>query len=113
MTEIESRFEGGENATAPPHSGQLLALVDALHSGTLNDAQQATVHALRAGILALAENGSGARVHMVWRRCKRLLYCKYPREGGRGWTAFGCSLPFFCSIYLFCVLKPRPAGKTE
>ena len=83
MVQIESRFEGGEKASTPPDSGQLLALVDVLHAGTLNDAQRQTVQALRAGILALAENGSGARVQMVWRRRKRLLYCKYPREGGR------------------------------
>ncbi len=56
MAEIESRFEGGENATAPPDSGQLLALVDALYAGTLNDAQRETAQALRSGILALAEN---------------------------------------------------------
>jgi hypothetical protein len=55
MTQIESRFKGGENATAPPDNGQLLALVDALHAGTLNDAQRETVQALRAGILALTE----------------------------------------------------------
>jgi hypothetical protein len=33
MTQIESRFEGGENATTPPDSGQLLSLVDALLAG--------------------------------------------------------------------------------
>jgi hypothetical protein len=61
MAEIESRFEGGENATTPPHGSQLLALVDALHAGTLNDGQRETVQALRAGILALAkdDNPSG------------------------------------------------------
>ncbi len=73
MAEIESRFEGGENTTNPPRSGQLLALVDALHAGTLNDAQRETVQALRAGILAtfaslsagLAENGNGSRAPAV------------------------------------------------
>jgi hypothetical protein len=39
----------------PPTGGQLLALVDALHDGTLNETQRETVHALRLGILALAE----------------------------------------------------------
>jgi hypothetical protein len=53
MAEIESRFEGGENTTTPPDSGQLLALVDALYAGTLNDTQRETVQNLRAGILAL------------------------------------------------------------
>jgi hypothetical protein len=61
MAQIESRFNGGENTGTPPDSGQLLALVDALHAGTLNDAQRETVQALRAGLLALAEDGNGAR----------------------------------------------------
>ncbi len=61
MAEIESRFEGGENATTPPDSGQLLALVDALHAGTLNDAQRETVQALRAGILAMAGGSSDSQ----------------------------------------------------
>jgi len=56
--EIESRFDGG-SAPAPPDSGQLLALVDSLHTGTLNDAQRETVQALRVGILAMAEGGNG------------------------------------------------------
>jgi hypothetical protein len=60
MAEIETRFHGGEHTTAPPNSGQLLALVDALHAGTLNDARRETLHALRAGILALAEGGNGS-----------------------------------------------------
>jgi site-specific recombinase XerD len=65
MAEIESRFNDGEKATAPPSSGQLLALVDALHAGMLNDAQRETVQALRAGILALAEGGNGSRPKAV------------------------------------------------
>ncbi len=44
----------------PPDSGQLLALVDALRSGILNETQQETVRALRAGIVALAERDSAA-----------------------------------------------------
>jgi hypothetical protein len=52
MAEIESRFEGGENAGTPPDSAQLPALVDAPDTGTLSDAQWETVHALRADILA-------------------------------------------------------------
>jgi len=42
----------------PPSSGQLLALVDALRSGTLNESQQETVCALRAGITALADRAA-------------------------------------------------------
>ena len=58
MAEVESRLEGEQHESAPPDSGQLLALVDALHAGTLNDAQRETVQALRTGILALAENNN-------------------------------------------------------
>ena len=38
----------------PPTSGQLLALVEALHAGTLNPQQREIVHALRAAILRFA-----------------------------------------------------------
>jgi site-specific recombinase XerD len=44
----------------PPNGGQLLALIDALRSGTLNDSQTETAQALRAGILALVERTSAA-----------------------------------------------------
>ena len=60
MAEIETRFEGDRHESALPESGQLLALVDALHAGTLNDAQRETVQALRAGILAMTEGGNGS-----------------------------------------------------
>ena len=64
MAEVENHFNGGETATTPLDSGQLLALVDALYAGTLNDAQRKTAQALRTGILALAEtdNPSGPQV---------------------------------------------------
>ena len=48
-----------------PDSGQLLALLDALHAGTLNHAKRVTAQTLRAGILTLAENGNGAQVQAV------------------------------------------------
>jgi site-specific recombinase XerD len=56
MDQIETRMElqEGMNDT-PPTGGQLLALVDALHDGTLNESQREMVQALRAGILALVE----------------------------------------------------------
>ena len=54
MAQVESRMGLGDGGLAPD-SGQLLALVDSLFSGTLNDAQKETVQALRTGILALAE----------------------------------------------------------
>ena len=66
MAEIESRFKvQGDPASQPPTGGQLLALVDSLRDGTLNDDQRDTLHALRAGILALAEAGNGCRVELV------------------------------------------------
>jgi hypothetical protein len=65
MAEVESRFNGGQNTTTPPDSGQLLALVDALHAGTLNDAQRETVQALRVGILALAEGDNSSQPKAV------------------------------------------------
>jgi hypothetical protein len=49
-----------DEAAESPNSGQLLALVDALRNGTLNEAQQETVRTLRAGIVALAERGSAS-----------------------------------------------------
>jgi integrase/recombinase XerD len=59
MAQIERQMSLPEDAYAePPSSGQLLALVDALRSGTLNDSQQETVRALRAGITAYAERAA-------------------------------------------------------
>jgi integrase/recombinase XerD len=53
MAEIESRYLApGDPAPGPPTCGELLALVDALRDGTLNDGQRETLHALRAGILS-------------------------------------------------------------
>jgi integrase len=56
MEGVEARMElqeGGEDSV--PDSGQLLALVDSLFGGTLNDAQRETVQALRTMILAMEE----------------------------------------------------------
>ena len=56
MADVEGRLGLHENENDPaPTPGQLLALVDALHDGTLNDIQREMVHALRDGILALVE----------------------------------------------------------
>jgi integrase len=60
MDQIERLMALGSDAPeSPPHSGQLLALVDALGVGTLNETQRETVQALRADILALAEREAG------------------------------------------------------
>jgi len=64
--EIESRIKvQSDPASQPPTSGQSLALVDSLRDGTLNDGQRDTLHALRAGILALAECDNGSRPQVV------------------------------------------------
>jgi len=56
MDQVEARMALAQGTNdGPPTGGQLLALVDALHDGTLNEEQRETVHALRLGILALAE----------------------------------------------------------
>jgi integrase len=56
MDQVEARMELAKGANdGPPTGGQLLALVDTLHDGTLNEDQREMVHALRLGILALAE----------------------------------------------------------
>jgi hypothetical protein len=56
MGVIERRLALPEDALAePPGTGLLLALVDSLREGTLNETQAATVRQLRAGILALSE----------------------------------------------------------
>lgn len=57
MGNIESRLELQKSTRElPPNTGQLLALVDALRAGTLNESQK-TVLELRAGILAMVEHG--------------------------------------------------------
>lgn len=59
MAEIERRLELQKDSDTPlPDSGQLLALVDALRDGTLNENQRETVQALRDGILALVERAA-------------------------------------------------------
>jgi integrase len=59
MTHVEQQLSlSGDAKIDLPDSGQLLALVDALRNGTLNESQQETVRALRAGILAMTESRS-------------------------------------------------------
>jgi hypothetical protein len=58
MGQIENRMELQESAGAPlANPGQLLALVDALRDGTLNESQRQTVQELRTAILTLLEQG--------------------------------------------------------
>lgn len=61
MNQVEQRLALAETAGKPiPDSGQLLALVDALSSGTLNKAQEETIQLLRQGILTWGEEVSRA-----------------------------------------------------
>ena len=54
MRQVEARTSLNEEADdPPPNGGYLLALVDTLGNGTLNEEQRETVQALRQGILAL------------------------------------------------------------
>jgi site-specific recombinase XerD len=56
MALIERRLALPEDRiSAPPKIGQLIALVDSLHTGTLNATQNEAVRQLRAGIMALSE----------------------------------------------------------
>jgi hypothetical protein len=62
MAGVEARMavaggNGGPPSGDPPSGGQLLALVDVLGEGTLNEGQRETVAALREGLLALVEEG--------------------------------------------------------
>lgn len=59
MARVEQQMSLPEDVKAePPNGGQLLTLVDALRSGTLNDSQLETVHALHSGLVALVERNS-------------------------------------------------------
>ena len=56
IDQVERHLALQEDAGRPaPSIGQLLALVDSLQAGTLNDTQRETVRELRMGLLALAE----------------------------------------------------------
>ena len=54
MAQIEGRM-GQCRADSAPDPGLMLALVDSLHAGTLNEAQREAAQALRTSILALVE----------------------------------------------------------
>lgn len=59
MNQVERQLALPEDELAPPTSpGELIALVDALRGGTLNERQQEVVWQLRAGIMSLAEQQS-------------------------------------------------------
>jgi hypothetical protein len=66
MAMVERQLQLPEDRlTQPPGIGQLLALVDSLRGGTLNEAQSEAVRVLRAGIVALAEKEDSNRMKDV------------------------------------------------
>jgi integrase len=59
MAQVEDQIKVSEDAAAePPTHGELLALVDSLRSGTLNDTQTETVQLLRAKLAMLANRAA-------------------------------------------------------
>jgi hypothetical protein len=59
MAQVEGRLALPEDAVAaPPSHGELLALVDSLRGGTLNEAQTNAVCRIRIGVMALAEHAA-------------------------------------------------------
>jgi hypothetical protein len=56
MSGVEKRLALPEDRISQPASiGQLLAVVDAIRQGTLNESQVNLIQQLRAGLIALAE----------------------------------------------------------
>jgi len=63
MSQVERLFHLPESRQMPFHTpAELVALVDALGSGTLNEHQRETVQALREGILSLASKEEEVKV---------------------------------------------------
>jgi site-specific recombinase XerD len=58
MADIEKQLDLQPDATTPASPSHLLALVDALQAGTLNDGQRETVQTLRLAILSLAKQAA-------------------------------------------------------
>ncbi len=62
MVQVESYLNlADEEPATPPSPGELVALVDSLRGGTLNQVQVETLQTLRTGILALAEQEANER----------------------------------------------------
>jgi hypothetical protein len=62
MAQVEGRLALPEDAVAaPPSHAEMLALIDSLRGGTLNEAQTNTVRRVRIGIMALAEHAARAQ----------------------------------------------------
>jgi hypothetical protein len=103
MAEIESQHDGGI-APVPPGSGQLLALVDSLHTGTLNDALNARLcrRCARASWpwpkAATEPDRPGQKLLDV---CSSPCYpARTQGKAGEDSRGSGCSLPFSLSSRL-------------
>ena len=59
MALVEQRLQPPDTPLPVPEPGQLIALIDSLGNGTLNENQKELVHLLRQGVLALAEQKNG------------------------------------------------------
>jgi site-specific recombinase XerD len=59
MALVEQRLQPPDTPLPAPEPGQLIALIDSLGNGTLNENQKEVVHLLRQGVLALAEQQNG------------------------------------------------------
>ena len=56
MADVEQRLQLAPTSEAPlMTTGQMVALVDGLSQGTLNERQRELVHTLRSGLLTLGE----------------------------------------------------------
>lgn len=60
MALVEQRLQPPNTPLPAPEPGQLIALIDSLGNGTLNENQKEVIHLLRQGVLALAEQKNGA-----------------------------------------------------
>lgn len=59
MALVEQRLQPPDTPRPAPEPGQLIALIDSLGNGTLNESQKELVHLLRQGVLALVEQKNG------------------------------------------------------
>lgn len=63
MRQVERHLNLADDVEiSPPSHGELIALVDSLHGGTLNQTQVEALQTLRSGILALAEKELGRAI---------------------------------------------------
>jgi hypothetical protein len=100
MAEIESRFKGIGNPTSPPASGQLLAMVDALHAGTLSDTQRETVQRCAPASWPWLKATTERRNKRFDKAGNRCYTARTQGKAGEDSRGSGCSLPFSVSKFL-------------